>query len=100
MGEELDNLKIFIQTPDGKITPFEGIKTAEIICRDEIDEETYNSLIQGGIVYTSEFVLTHKEKRKWDKFLHKEIKRMERKYRTFKRQKEKVRRSRLKHSSK
>ena len=95
MGEELELNQLYIKVGDGGYVPFEGFKSADIVCVDEMDEELYNSLPQSGTINFS-FTISHKEQRRWVKKIRKDIGRTNRIIRLYKRHKEKCRRRALK----
>jgi hypothetical protein len=96
MGEELELGNLFIVCDDGTYVPFEGIKPADIICTDEMDEELYNSLPKEGTIELK-FDMKRHDYRKSMKKLKAQINGYRRRKRYAIRQKERDRRRALRH---
>ena len=98
MGEELELNRFYIQTESGELVPFTGItrlEPADIWIGDEMDEETYNSLVHEGTI-TFSIIQTHKQARKIAKQMNAITNCYRRRMRTLRRVKEKERRKKLK----
>ena len=98
MGEELELGQIYIKVSDGVYVPFDGFKpldASDIWIGDEMDEETYNSLVHEGTV-TFSIIQTHKQARQIAKQMNAITNCYRRRMRTLRRLKEKERRKRLK----
>jgi len=95
MGEELELGNLFIVCDDGTYVPFEGIKPADIVCVDEMDEELYSSLPKEGIIEIR-FGMKRCDHRKAMKMFKAQINGYRRRKRYAIRQKERARRRALK----
>lgn len=95
MGEELELGNLFVVCDDGTYVPFEGIKPADIVCVDEMNEELYNSLPKEGTIELR-FDMKRRDHRKVMKAFKAQINGCYRRKRYAKRQKERARRRALK----
>ena len=95
MGEELEFGDLFVVCDDGTYVPFEGIKPADIICVDEMDEELYDSLLKEGTIELR-FDMKRRDHRKATKMFKAQINGYYRRKRYAIRQKERARRRALK----
>ncbi len=95
MGEELELGNLFVVCDDGTYVPFAGIKQADIVCVDEMDEELYASLLKEGTIEIK-FDMKCRVHRKAMKMFRAQMNGYRRRVRYFKRQKERARRTVLK----
>ena len=95
MGEELELGNLFLVCDDGTYVPFDGIKPADIVCVDEMDEELYDSLLKEGIIELK-FDMKRRDYRKAMKMFKAQVNGYRRRKRYAIRQKERARRRALK----
>ena len=95
MGEKLELGNLFVVCDDGTYVPFEGIKPADIVCVDEMDQELYDSLPKEGTIELR-FDMKHRDHRKAMKMFKAQINGDRRRKRHVIRQKERARREALK----
>lgn len=95
MGEELELGNLFVVCDDGTYVPFEGIKPADIVCVDEMDQELYNYLPKEGTI-EFRFDMKRRDHRKAMKMFKAQINGYRRRKRYAIRQKERARRRALK----
>ena len=95
MGEELELGNLFVVCDDGTYVPLEGIKPADIVCVDEMDQELYNTLPKEGTI-EFRFDMKRRGHRKLLKIFKQQINAAGRRVRYSKRQKERARRRALK----
>lgn len=95
MGEELELGNLFVVCDDGSYVPFEGVKPADIVCVDEMNQELYSSLPKEGTIELR-FDMKRREHRKAIKMLKAQINGYRRRKRYVIRQEERARRRALK----